>query len=231
MSILSDEARFKWVRKQLYLLPRGQSILDAGAGEQRYKKYCAHLRYLSQDFGQYIDGQNRIGLHPKSWDTSKVDIISDITRIPIKNNSFDNVLCSEVLEHVLDPDLCIKELSRVLKKGGKLILTAPFCAQTHFAPYFFYTGFSIYWYRQILAKYNLKIIRLEPNGNFFDYLGQELLRFPRVARRYSYFQLAGFMLYFLVVPLVALLLLVSKLSKGSEDQLCFGWYLLVKKQN
>lgn len=229
MLVLSDKTRFEWVRKQLLSIPRGQSILDAGAGELKYKKYCKHLKYVSQDFGEYKGKKATAGLNPKSWDTSKVDIISDILNIPVKNNSFDNVLCSEVLEHIPYPELAIKELSRVLKKGGKLILTAPFCAQTHFAPYFYHTGFSRYWYQEILKKYNLKIVKFNANGNFFDYLVQELLRFPLMVKKYSFFGWFALVLYFIIFPFVALIAAISKLTKDSEYQLCFGWHVIAKK--
>lgn len=229
MDVLSDKTRIEWVKKQLQALSKGESILDAGAGEQRYKKYCAHLKYVSQDFGKYSGG-GQAGLHPKSWNTSKIDIISDVTGIPVKTDSFDNVLCTEVLEHVPYPELTIKELSRVLKKGGKLILTAPFCAQVHFAPYFYHTGFSTYWYKMILPKYNLKIVKFSPNGNFFDYLVQELLRLPLMFKKYSWVGWIALLFYVAVLPFVILLIFISKLSRNSEYQLCFGWHILAKKK-
>lgn len=231
MDVLSDKTRVQWVKKQLQSLPEGGSILDVGAGEQRYKRYCAHLKYVSQDFGQYKPGKVVAGLHPKRWDTSAVDIVSDIRSIPVKSNSFDNILCTEVLEHVSHPDLVIKELSRILKNRGRLILTAPFCAQTHFAPHFYHTGFSTYWYGKTFKRYNLKIMKLSPNGNFFDYMVQELLRLPLVIKRYSSFGWTSLSLYVFIFPLVALLIFISKLTKGSEQQLCFGWHLVAKKIN
>src|SRR3989344_4184600 len=109
MDVLSDRISIKWVIKQLRGLPATETILDAGAGEQRYKKYCAHLKYISQDFGVYIPGEAGVGLHPKLWNAAGVDIVSDITKIPVKSGSFDNILCTEVLEHIPYPDLAIKE--------------------------------------------------------------------------------------------------------------------------
>ncbi len=52
----TDEVRTNWVIKQLKALPEGTRILDAGAGELRFKSYCDHLEYFAQDFAQYDGG-------------------------------------------------------------------------------------------------------------------------------------------------------------------------------
>lgn len=227
---LSNESlRIEWVKKQLIKIPRDESIIDVGAGERRYKKYCTHLKYISQDFGQYKGEGDRIGLQMGKWDISKVDIISDITKIPVRNSSFDNVLCTEVLEHVSHPDLAIKEISRILRKDGKLILTAPFASQAHFSPHFFSTGFSVNWYRKILIENGLKILRMEANGNFFDYINQELCRLPITLKRYSNLGVMSYLFYVVVSPVVLIIWLISKFSNGSEKQLCFGYHILAAK--
>lgn len=48
--------RIEWVIKQLKDLPEGLRILDAGAGERRFKPFCDHLKYVSRDFGEYMVG-------------------------------------------------------------------------------------------------------------------------------------------------------------------------------
>ncbi|SUZ80169.1 uncharacterized protein METZ01_LOCUS33023 [marine metagenome] len=50
----------------------------------------------------------------------------DIHNMPFENNVFDIVLCNHVLEHVKDDILALKEIRRVLKKGGYSILQVPF---------------------------------------------------------------------------------------------------------
>lgn len=225
----NDRRREIWVCKQLNSIPAGEKILDVGAGECKYKKYCSHLRYTSQDFGQYSGSGDNSGLQTGSWDTSRIDIISDITKIPVAKGSYDNILCTEVLEHVPYPDKAIKEISRILKKGGRLILTAPFCALTHMSPYFYCTGFSINWYREILTKNKLEIVELEANGDFFDFVSQELARLPLTTQKYSFLGPLAMVLYIPIIPLVIIISLVSRIAKGSEKQLCFGWHVLAKK--
>jgi len=221
--------RKKWVMKQLKNIPANQTILDAGAGECQYKQYCSHLKYTSQDFGEYNGEGDGVGLQTKKWDNSRLDIVSDIANMPIPDHAFDNILCTEVLEHIPYPEKAIAEFSRILKKDGRLILTAPFCSQTHFAPYHFCTGFNIYWYKEVLSKNNFEISAYETNGNYFDYINQELMRTPLVIKRYSIFGVFGLSLYIIILPLVLCLFLISLMSKKTEKQLCFGYHITAKK--
>lgn len=181
----NEATRAAWLEQTLKRLPAGSRILDAGAGEQQFKPLCAHLNYVAQDFAQY-DGQgNAAGLQMGSWDQSRLDIVSDITAIPESDASFDAVMCVEVLEHLPAPVLAIKEFSRLLRAGGHLIITAPFCSLTHFAPYHFYTGFNRYFYETHLPAHGFEIVEMQANGNFFEYLGQEVRRLPSIAERYA----------------------------------------------
>lgn len=126
--------REQWLKKKLADIPAGSRILDSGAGELKYAKYCSHLNYVSQDFGKYDGSGDGIGLQRGSWDNSKLDIVSDITSIPEPDQSFDAIMCIEVLEHIPNPVVAIKELSRLLKRGGGLNYNCPllqfnsFCA-------------------------------------------------------------------------------------------------------
>ena len=68
---------------------------------------------------------------PNKWDTSGVNIVCDIVDMPLESESVDVILCSEVFEHLQDPVLAIKEFSRIIKKDGKLILSAVLQSHTH----------------------------------------------------------------------------------------------------
>ena len=181
----NESARVAWLEETLKKIPSGARILDAGAGERRFENLCAHLNYVAQDFGQYDGKGDEVGLQTGSWDQSKLDIVSDITSIPEPNGSFDAIMCIEVLEHVPSPILAIKEFSRLLRSGGHLIITAPFCSLTHLAPYHFYSGFNKYFYQTHLPAYGFEIIELQENGNFFEYLAQEIRRIPSMAELYA----------------------------------------------
>lgn len=79
---VNELARQAWLAEQLARVPRGSRILDAGAGELRNKPLCAHLDYVSQDFGQYYGAGDAKGLQTGRWDTSRIDIVCDIVAIP-----------------------------------------------------------------------------------------------------------------------------------------------------
>ena len=180
----NEKTRVDWLQRTLGQLPAGLRMLDAGAGEQQFKKFCGHLNYVSQDFAQYDPQQVPQGLQMPRWDYGKLDIVSDITAIPQPDQSFDAIMCIEVLEHLPEPVQALHEFTRLLRPRGHLILTAPFCSLTHFAPYHFATGFSRYFYEHHLQA-DYEILEMTPNGNFFEFLAQELLRLPEMAKRYA----------------------------------------------
>ena len=182
---LNWSTREAWLESRIKGVPKGKKILDAGAGELQYKKFCKHLKYISQDFGQYDGTGNAEGLQMETWDNSKLDIVSDIADIPVKDRSFDAIMCIEVFEHIPHPNEAVKEFSRILKKGGRLILTTPVSSITHFAPYYFYNGYSRYYFEKLLPENGFKIKEIAYNGNFFEYVAQELRRIEDIGGRYA----------------------------------------------
>lgn len=220
--------REQWLEAALRTIPAGHRILDAGAGELQFKRFCAHLDYVSQDFGQYDGEGNAAGLQTSQWDNSKLDIVSDICSIPVADASFDAVMCIEVLEHVPDPVAALTELDRVLRPGGVLVATAPFCSLTHFAPYHFSTGFSRYFYEKHLENY--EILDLAANGNYFEYVAQELRRLDSVAVQYAGRPL-GRMTKLLLSLLYRKLDVLSRTGDRSQELLCYGYQVMARKRS
>lgn len=221
--------RVVWLENALKKVPAGGRILDAGAGELQFKKFCTHLRYISQDFAQYNGIGDGSGLQTNTWDNSRLDIVSDITEIPEPNNSFDAIMCVEVFEHIPNPVAAIKEFSRLLKKDGLIIITAPFCSLTHFSPYHFCSGFNRYFYKKNLSDFGFDIIEITPNGNYFDYIAQELRRISSVSDQYSK-KSNSFLLKIFVYSLLILLNKFSKNDRGSSELLCFGYHVIARKK-
>lgn len=224
----NESARVKWIEETLKKIPAGLTILDAGAGESQFKKFCSHLKYIAQDFGQY-HGDGEIGLHTGTWDNTRLDIISDIVNIPLPDHSVDAIMCTEVLEHIPDPIGAIKEFGRLVKPGGYLLITAPFASLTHFAPYHFASGLSRFFYEKFLPENNFEIIELQPNGNFFEYVAQENRRIKSIAKKYADKNINVF--YKIIIHLNLLILqYLSKNDKGSSELLCYGIHVFARKK-
>ncbi|MCK6639819.1 MAG: class I SAM-dependent methyltransferase [Bacteroidia bacterium] len=224
----NEQNRYEWVKTQLSQLPSGQRLLDAGAGEQQYRNLCSHLRYVSQDFAQYKPESDPTGLQMQTWNYPALDIVCDIISIPEKDGSFDAVLCTEVLEHIPDPVKAIHELSRLLRTGGTMLLTAPFCSLTHFAPFHFSTGFNRFFYEHHLKEAGFEITELQINGNYFAWLDQELGRLPEIMSKYSD-QSPGRIDYQAISRVRKMLNIAEAKDKGSEELLSFGIHIRAVK--
>lgn len=217
-------ARTRWVEARLRAIPSGQRLLDAGAGSQPFRKACAHLRYVAQDFGKYAAAPDGVGLQPSDFAYGALDVVSDVAAIPEADASFDAILCTEVLEHVPTPEAALREFARLLRPGGALILTAPFCSLTHYAPYHYATGFSRFYYEHHLPRHGFRIVEIAPNGSYFSYLAQELRRLQNTAARYA--GVRGSLLE--RAALAVLLRALSRFERrdrGSAELLCFGHHV------
>lgn len=219
-----------WVRAALANIPAQSRLLDAGCGERPYRDSCTHLKYVSQDFGKYDGRGDDVGLQFKNWNQSEIDIISDIVAIPQSDSSFDAVLCTEVFEHIPNPVLAIREFSRLLRPGGLLIITAPFCSINHFSPYFFQTGFSRYYYEHHLTDNGFDILEISPNGSYFEYIAQEVRRIPAVSGMYGGQRLSAIDR----LALAAMLKLLGRLEKttrASSELLNYGLHVRAQRRH
>jgi SAM-dependent methyltransferase len=228
VGLRNEENRTSWLKTALEEIPAGSRILDAGAGERKYEQFCSHLNYVAHDFGRYDGTGDGAGIQTGKWDQTRLDIISDIVAIPENDDSFDAIMCVEVLEHLPEPIEAIREFARLLKPGGYLVITAPFCSLSHFAPYHFYSGFNRYFFEHHLAAHGFEIADFQVNGNYFEYLAQELRRLRAVAARYSNARmtLVGRLSVRLLLPLLAKL---SSRDRGSGELLSFGCHVKAKK--
>lgn len=224
----NEVSRVRWLEQTLKAVPAGWRILDAGAGELRFAPLCRHLNYVSQDFAQYDGSGDGVGLQCGTWDQSRLDIVCDIASIPEPDDSFDAVMCVEVLEHIPNPLAALDEFARLIRPGGLLILTAPFVSFTHMAPFHFCTGFSRYFHQRQLEERGFEIVELQANGNYFEFLAQEVRRLRGVARRYAEAELTDEE----SASVHAMLTILQRLSAsdgGSAELLNFGYHALARK--
>jgi SAM-dependent methyltransferase len=98
-------------------------ILDAGCGNGRYSRFLlrdADPNALITSFDLSPRMLNRARSRLRSARVSHA--VADLTRLPYADASFDAVVCGWVLEHLPDPRPGLRELARVLQRGGKLLL-------------------------------------------------------------------------------------------------------------
>ena len=143
----------------------------------------------------------------------------------MKTHSFDAILCSEVLEHVPEPTHALDEFARLLRPGGTLILTAPFASLVHMAPYHYCSGFSRYWYEHHLPLRGFIIQELTPNGDWFAYCRQELMRLGSMERRYGNWSWP--LAY--VIGILGVLYFKVRGGQSADDLACFGWHCVAVK--
>jgi len=94
------------------------------------------------------------------------DILADATKIPVPDNSYDIAIMGELLEHVPDPMLVLKEAYRIIKPGGKILATVPFLYPIHADPYDFGRYTEGYWNRTI-DIIGFKSVKCERQGGMF----------------------------------------------------------------
>jgi|GEM_PF-4380890 SAM-dependent methyltransferase len=87
------------------------NLLDIGCGKKPYLLFIESLvsRYIGIDLPDWV-GEN------------ESDIWADGQRLPFRSGSFDTVLCTDVLHQVPSPDILFREINRVLKENGHLVL-------------------------------------------------------------------------------------------------------------
>jgi SAM-dependent methyltransferase len=144
-------------------LAPGALVLDAGAGEGRFKDHFQHTRYIPVD----------LAVGDEAWDYGSIQAFADLAHLPFEDNTFDGVVCIQVLEHVREPASIVRELARVLKPGGHFYLSAPQGWAQHQKPhdYFRFTSFALTY---MFEQAGLSVDLIRPMGGYFWHLSYEL---------------------------------------------------------
>jgi SAM-dependent methyltransferase len=209
--------RDAWIEQQAKTIKKGSLVLDAGAGSCPYKPLFAHCNYKTQDFVSLSDEQLSGGKY------GQIDYVCDIAAMPVEDAYFDCILCTEVLEHVPEPTKVIEEFARILKQGGKLILTAPLGSGIHQEPFHFYGGYTPFWYEHFLSKAKFTDISVKENEGSLRACGQESMRFIQLSRPFSlkmplWKELIWSIVWLMLLPVLAILVPLSSKLLNQYDK-------------
>jgi len=136
-------------------------MMDFGCGLKPYETLFMVDEYIGVDY----QGEGDTFSH------HKVDVFYDGHTLPFPDNHFDSIFSSEVFEHVFNLPEIIKELHRVLKPGGKILISCPFAFGEHEVPADFarYTSFAI---QHLFNNSGFEVIHYEKTGSFIEAIVQ-----------------------------------------------------------
>lgn len=178
-------------------LPDDIHLLDAGAGKCEYKKFFNHVKYESADFCQV--SEKKYG---------EIDYICDLSSIPVENERFNVVICTQVLEHIPEPVNVLKEFNRILKTDGKLYLSAPLFYEEHEVPYDFYR-YTQYGLKYLLEKTGFEIEKIEHLEGYFGVMSYQ---FNKIFQNMPVFIKSNIFLGVVLFPFLVLLKFFLKIN-------------------
>lgn len=129
-------------------------LMDFGCGSKPYRSLFNVQEYIGIDFEN--PGHPHIN--------EQIDVFYDGKRIPFDNETFDAVFSSEVFEHVFNLDEVLKEINRVVRIGGKMLVTCPFSICEHEVPNDF-ARYSSYGLRSLLERNGFEVLEQDKTGN------------------------------------------------------------------
>lgn len=147
--------------KQYAPLLKGD-MLDFGCGSKPYQSLFTNTTtYIGIDY-------ENTG-HPHL--NEQIDVFYNGVTLPFEANTFDAILASEVFEHVFNLEEIVPQLHKILKPGGKILITCPFVWNEHEVPHDYarYTQFAL---KHLLEKNGFKILVQDKVGDSFTAIHQ-----------------------------------------------------------
>lgn len=180
-------------------------LLDVGCGSKPYK----NLLQVDEYVGLEVETVGEIK-------SVEVDVLYDGHQMPFAENYFDCILCNQVLEHVFNPDQFLKELNRVVRVNGLLLLTVPFVWDEHEQPYD-YARYSSFGLAHLLQTNGFIIIEHKKTNDgieaIFQLLNAYLYKVFYVTNPY----LRLLITLFIHAPINIIGLMLSKLLPRNDD--------------
>ncbi len=214
--LLDLQAASVWRDLKLELASAHGDVLDVGAGAQPYRPLLpSGARYRAIDVA--VAGE------AFGYDLPDTEYFEG-DRWPADDASIDVVLATETLEHVPDPSVFLAEARRVLRPGGRIILTVPFAARWHYIPhdYWRFTPSSLL---NLLASASFGDVVVHARGNEITVACYKLMALILPALLPPDGGVTPARIgAILMLPLLALLALVAHMSMRDDGGVdCLGW--------
>jgi SAM-dependent methyltransferase len=179
--------------------------LDVGCGQRPYENLIPSAKYI----GLEIDT-------PTARKINKADVYYDGRRFPFEDKCFDSVLVNQVFEHVFNPSEFLKEVNRVLKNNGRLLLTVPFVWDEHEQPHDYarYSSFGLDW---ILNANGFQIVKHKKSVNDIGIIFQLITGFlyKKIETKNPVFN--QFLVLLFIAPINIIGAISAMLTPRSED--------------
>jgi len=182
--------------------------LDVGCGQRPYEKIFSDATSYT---GLEID-------RPENRRFKKADVFYNAGVLPFGNDRFDSIVTFEVFEHVLNPDEFLREVNRVLKIGGVLLMSTAFIWDEHEQPHDYgrYTSFGL---KYLLNKYDFEIIdyrKTLPDIRFvFQITAAYIYKITGLKSENIFLRLFTILIF--IAPLNIMGALLSKIFPASKD--------------
>ena len=190
-------------------------VLDVGAGGvSRYQNLFNCTEYLRMDI----------------FKDAKIDIIGTADSIPVDNSTFNSIVCTQVIGDVFNVNKVFTEFMRVLKPGGRVLLTEAFMDPLHDEPhdYWRFTGYSL---GLLAEKACFKIEVLEKRGGFWSVKAQMTIRY--LINRFNLYESRLWKFYNILARVYSVRLLWLDHYDRSKASSAFGhgYIMVVTKPN
>ncbi|MCS7042190.1 MAG: class I SAM-dependent methyltransferase [Bryobacteraceae bacterium] len=151
-------------------LEPGARLLDAGAGEAQYAGHFPRARYVAVD----------LAIGDPAWDYRRLDAVADLERLPFRDGCFDAALNIVTLEHLPRPLEALREIARVLRRGGRMLVIAPQEWEVHQAPHDYYR-YTRYGLAHLLGEAGFDVEEMTPSCGLFGVLARRLFNACQMA--------------------------------------------------
>jgi len=188
-------------------------VLDVGAGEfSRYRNLFKCEEYIKMDIKK----------------SENIDVIGNAENIPFKDETFDAIVCTQVLGDINNIYKAVQEFYRVLKPKGIVLLTESLMNEMHDEPHD-YWRFTKFGLKHLFKKAGFKIIAIDQRGSFFSIKAQNNIRylidrFNLYSHRWAKILNPIFRIY------SQLMFFLDKIDKSKANRkFAIGWCIIVQK--